>query len=58
MVERNNNGKMQKVSTRQYQEIYQWRYGPEGPCPFRMQKLKGQRHNLEEIIACGMGIQV
>ena len=30
----------------QYQEMYQWRHGPKGPCSFRMLKLKGQECNF------------
>ena len=42
----------------QYQEMHQWRHSPEGLCSFGMLKLKGQEHNLEEIIVHGMEIQV
>ena len=38
--------------------MHQWRHGPKGPCLFRMLKPKGQEHDLEEIIACGMAKQV
>ena len=38
--------------------MHQWRHGPKGLCSFGMLKLKGQEHDLEEIIARGMAKQV
>ena len=42
----------------QYQGMHQWRHSPEGLHSFGTLRLKGQEHDLEEIIACGMAKQV
>ena len=42
----------------QYQEMHQWRHGPEDLHSFGTLKLKGQECDIEEIIAHRMATQV